>query len=128
MKAIKSAAQLEDLRRRDLLGLSADGPMVRKYKELPESQYGYLPTMEMLTIRTPLGHFKTKLLEMGFDLVDILFEVESYLRVNADGFAFHNRDERRIGTRMYDALKLIVCKRLIQHEDNVRIFLETFPL
>lgn len=124
----KSLVQLEDLRRREQLSLSADGPMVRLFGESQGSRFGHLPTMDSLVITTPLGHYKTKIAELGLNPQNVMCQVASQLAQDANNFAFHDENTRAIGSRMYYALKHVVTSKYGVRASAMRVITDTFPL
>lgn len=125
---VKNSTQLDDYRRRAELRLPPDGPMVRQYKESRGSHFGHLPTLDSLVIATPLGHYKTKVAELGLDPQSVMCQVASRMTRNADGLSFHDQNDRAIGSRMYHALKEVVFETYGARAPAMRIITDTFVL
>ncbi|AKM78278.1 MAG: hypothetical protein UY31_C0063G0002 [Candidatus Wolfebacteria bacterium GW2011_GWE1_48_7] len=127
-KKVKNSSHLDEFRRRAQLKLMPHAPMIRLHRESARSQYGHLPTIESLAVLTPLGHYKTKALELGWDPQIIMCAVAAYLTQHANNHAFHNQNDQPIGSRMYEAMREIIGERCCGKRDQMRIFNETFIL
>ncbi len=123
---IKARWQLDELARRKTLRIPLHMPMTRTLQECVNEKFTHLPEINQFVISTPLGHYKTKLLELGLDPKMVMYQVEGFMRYYANSHAFHNDNMRQIGTKMYDAMKYIASITI--NETYQPIFRETFPI
>lgn len=125
--ALKNRSQLDELARRQALQMPLHMPMIKTLKEARDREFPYLPYIGMLVVETPIGHYKTKLVELGLDPQEVMGQVEKIMLAYGNSHACYQGNMHPIGSRMYSALKEVVSM-LIDEPFFSSIFRETFPI